>query len=70
MYFHTLFHPHVFSKNTNGRDQIDCKLKIIGTKLIATSKYMDKIVFLPLFEKKKKKRKKKDKGKLSIDSLI
>ena len=41
MYFHTLLHPHVFSKNTNGRDQIDCKLKIIGTKLIATSKYRD-----------------------------
>jgi len=33
MNFHTLFHPHIFPKNTNGMDQIDCRLKIIGTKL-------------------------------------
>ena len=33
MNFHTLFHAHIFRKNTNGMDQIDCRLKIIGTKL-------------------------------------
>ena len=54
MYFHTLLHPHVFSKNTNGRDQIDCKLKIIGTKLIATSKYRDQNSVLSLLKKKKR----------------
>ena len=60
MYFHTLFHPHVFSKNTNGRDQIDCRLKIIGTKLIATSKYRDQNnVFAFIWKKKRKKEKKK-----------
>ena len=63
MNFHTLFHAHIFRKNTNGMDQIDC-YQNVRIKLIVTPKYRDQN---SVFDFIRIKRKKMDKENSSID---